>query len=210
MTDGILNPPMNYVARGLILTSLLLPACDRGHEPAPPPATRAAIPASQPVTAATSPVIRPPTRIPSTFVIDGQPYGFPPAKLVLKKTDNGIRATLFSDDPPEALKEDYVGNSFYFDVTFDADSIDELAGQQYDYRNSVGDRTNSTTGIFMTGSKQVLQPVTAAIGFEKSDGRWVALVGGDFQLFDESSQNDGPVMVKVQARLSPTLVDAKP
>ena len=185
----------------------LLSACDQKHDAAPPqPTTKAAavlppttVPASQPVAE---------IRIPSTIVINGQPFSFPPAKLVLKQTDNGVRATLFSDDPPEALKEDYTGNSFYFDVTIEADSLDDLVGQQFVYRNSMGERRNSTTGIFIDGSKQVLQPLMAAIEFDKVDGQWVALIGGQFQMYDEQTPDNQAISVKVQGRLTPHVMPA--
>ncbi len=196
----------------LLMAMTTTGACDREKPVTPPPAPTPAKPT--PVALATEPAAAIPATQPSSepalFVIDNQGFAFPPAKLVLEKADGKMRAMLFSIDPPTAVKERDAGNSFYFNLELDAASLEDLPGQRIEYRNSSSaenDRDDdATTGIFIAGGKQVLQPLQAAIDFRATEsGTTVVLVGGTFRMRDDRTQDATPVEVTVRARLTPVV-----
>lgn len=187
-------------------------ACDdEKSPPTPPPAPPTAPPTPQAV--APTPATQPANPEPAQFVIDNQAFTFPPAKLVLEKADGKLHAMLFSIDPPNAVKQNDVGNSFYFNLDLEIASLDDLPGQRVEYRNSSGatnvetDRDDdATTGIFIAGGKQVLQPLQAAVEFRVTEtNEIVVLVGGTFKLRDDRTQDAAPVQVDVRARLQPVV-----
>src|SRR4051812_30832082 len=97
--------------------------------------------------------------MPAAFVINDQRFAFPVAKLVTKTIDGGLRVTLFSDDPPEAVRDGYQGNSFYFRFVLDGDPADDIAGQQFAYRTSFAEKDETTSGLFIAGGRQTLRPI---------------------------------------------------
>lgn len=185
-------------------------ACDRESAPTPPAPS-----AGQPESIATSrpaapSATQPAAPVAALFVIDEQPFYFPPAKLVLERSDGRMRAMLFSIDPPNALKQNDVGNSFYFNLDLDAASLDDLPGQRVEYRHSSGgdsDRDgDATTGIFIAGGRQILQPLQATVDFFSTDaGETVVVVSGSFRLRDERIPDNRPVQVMVRSRLTPVV-----
>ena len=159
--------------------------------------------------ATTVPATLPAEPASSLFTINGQIFSFPTAKLVAKPTAGGLRVTLFSDDPPEAVRDTYRGNSFYFRFTLDsADAAGELDGQQYVFRNSFTEDDDTTDGIFIAGGKQTLRPMDVSVVFEKVDGELLTHVGGTFKLTDDQTGPDAPVSVRVQSDLEPVVVEA--
>src|SRR5258708_6843767 len=92
--------------------ALLVAGCDRSQPAsAPPPATQASpviAPATAPATttASTQPVN-------SVINIGDRMTAFPPARLRVESDGQHLVALLFTDDPKDALKDNYTGNSFY-------------------------------------------------------------------------------------------------
>ncbi len=192
----------------IFVTCVLLAGCRR--EPAAvAPTTRPAVmvqvrapatlPATQPTVAA----------VQATFLINGQPFDFPAANLVTQDRDGHTRVTLFSDDPPEAVRDGYTGNSFYFAFDLDSVATDDLSGQGYAFRNSVSQDEETSNGLFIAGGRQTLRPLEASVGFATEEGAVVAYVSGSFRLTDQQTP-DGPTPpVKVQGRIEPTRVQPK-
>jgi hypothetical protein len=191
---------------GALLIVLALTACDRKPDPKPvaPPPPTPPLPVSVDAVKPT-----PPEPIPAIFIIDDQNFTFPPAKLVLQSTDNGLRAALFSKDPPKVVEGRDTGNSFYFDMVLANATIEELPGKEFVYRNSAGEiEDRATTGIFIAGRKWRIQPLQATVAFDNVDGQTIAMVGGSFQLFEEAG-NDPARTVTVRARLIPEVTEKK-
>lgn len=189
----------------MLLASWASGACDR-DAPAPPP------PATVPVASVQPPATKPAAE--KTAVYIARPDSpevaavFPPAKLVLKEIDGKTQASLFSIDPPEALRDGYTGNTFYLEMTFDA-ALADVSGQEYLYLNSQNDRPDDETGIFLSGRSVMLQPLEAAVRVEELDGEWRASIAGTFQLFEQNSPDVPTAVVRLRATMLPEVVRKK-
>ncbi len=150
----------------------------------------------------------------STFMISlpDQPeraFVFPPAKLVLREIDGQVRASLFSIDPPEAVREGYTGNSFFLEMKFES-SLANLSGQTLLLLASHNEKPDDDTGIFIAGRRQMLQPLEAAVQLEQIDDRWVASIAGKFQLFEKTDPDQSTLTVGLRTRLTPETVVRNP
>lgn len=188
---------------------LALPAitgCDRDPPEPPLPATTQSVSALPPATQPAEPekTVFYLTRadLPEAAAV------FPAAKLVLKEIDGKTQASLFSIDPPEALREGYTGNTFFLEMTFDA-PLAEVSGQEFVYLNSQNDRPDDDTGIFLSGRAVMLQPLEAAVRVEELDGRWRASIAGTFQQFEQTSPDVPTATVRLRATMSPEVVKKK-
>jgi hypothetical protein len=162
----------------------------------------------------------PPASAPSTEPADTQPSValiqvnghssvFPPARLRVERDGDHLAATLFSDDPREALKDNYAGNSFY--LRMDLDISDPAAIEQtiWHYQApSSSQRADSPYGIFLAGRKTQLQPYNVSARFRReASGAITVFLAGQFEVVDTSG---GPgKMVPVAGELL-TRVDRMP
>lgn len=112
------------------------------------------------------------------LVIDGQPMEFPPAKLILETRDGRTVALLMSDDPREAINDDYTGNSYYLEVAFD-EEIDTLRDRVWHYQARSTERVESLNGFFLNGNRFELQPYELKIHFEHNPPHPATGAGGD-------------------------------
>ena len=103
--------------RGFLLLVLMIAGCEK-TVPAPVATTSPAATQSATTTVTTRPA--------AVISINGHAGVFPPARLRLESDDQHIIATLFSDDPKEALKNNYKGNSFYIRMELDIPDATEL------------------------------------------------------------------------------------
>lgn len=190
-----------------MIAAACLAGCKRKPADAPPaePTTRVSV---VPVTA-TEPASQPIEPVGVTFKINGQDFSFPAAKLVTKPTDDGVRVTLFSDDPPEAVRDGYQGNSFYFRFQLGEDALADIAGQQFAYRNSSSEQDETSSGLFIAGGRQTLRPMTATVTIERVEQQIVVQVSGTFRLFDDQAVDNTPVSVRVSGYMEPAVIDAK-
>ena len=190
--------------------AVLLSACDRDEPMTPtvPKTTAAQVEidpaASGRVIAATLPATRPAG---SVIFLDASAAEFPSCKLVLPDKA-GSPVLLMSDDPPEAINENYAGNSFYFELPLDVKSMDELAGMAYPYRAASAERMETLNGIFLNGNRKQLQPYDYSLTFSKEDDVDVVLLRGTFLQFD-SPDDQAPKQVTVAARFRPRAVGSK-
>jgi hypothetical protein len=181
-------------AAAVVAASVLaIGGCDDGGAPgaggnAASPATRPAIAASHTQPASTDATA---TQFASAFIsIDGVATGFPPARLRLTRTDEGVRALLFSDDPRNATSADYKGNSFYFDVPLRLADPKDLNGAEYWYKAPDSDAEDDLPyGIFLGGIRGThLQPQDLAVKFETDGEKVMVTLAGRFLVVQQDGK----------------------
>jgi hypothetical protein len=171
--------------RRLLPALLLIPvvSCDRAPQPrAQVPATRAA---QNDVDARSAAASADAVKHPVLLNVDGEVREFPPAKLVVETRNNRTVAFLLSDDPPQAIDNDYKGNSYYLELTF-AEELPTLRDHAWTFQAPSVQRMDSPNGIFLEGNRFHLQPFAVKIAFEHTDEGDSAIVGGTFYLYELS------------------------
>lgn len=194
-----------------LAASITLSGCERS-QPAPPTvsspvATTAPAATSEP--AATVPSTVPVATLPSvsTININGHTTIFPAARVRLEEENGHIVALLFSDDPREALRDNYTGNSFYLKMELDITDADQLAQAEWHYQMpSVAQREDSPYGIYLSGRQVQLQPFDVRARFKPDAKGATVLLSGQFEMSsgDKALAGDhGPAqVVPVAAQLT--------
>ena len=176
------------------LLTCLIVGCDRSPVATPNPSTAPASDATLAAQATTQPAIEPASTQPraASMLIDARLVQFPPARLVLKTRGN-VHALLFSDDPPDAIRDDYAGNSFYLDMPLDIDAPDQLATTRWIYKAPTSERSDTVSGIYLDGRKKHLQPFDVVAEFDHEPGRAVKVyLSGQFLLFGADDDPTSP------------------
>lgn len=191
-----------WVHFACILSILAVIGCER--KPMPRQGAEAG-PATEPaLVSTTAPSTHPATEpTMSMMVIDERIYTFPPARLRVQQKRSGdpVVAVLFSDDPKNAIDDNYTGNSYYLEMTLDVASPDELGQAVWMYKAPSSSRMNSTSGIFLDGTKVQLQPLEVRVEFEPRGQEMGVMMQGHYLLFDGNDPNIGR-MVQVSANLT--------
>jgi hypothetical protein len=171
--------------------------CDRSST------TSTTSPATQQV-AATTPTTTATTEPALAYIwVDDRMYQFPPAKVIVKNKDDQAMALLFSDDPPEAINDNYTGNSFYLELTdLESPEPGKLAGASWGYKAPNSERAESVSGIFLQGRHSHLQPFDVRIQFEGGESRSTVRMAGTFLQFDDDELKAPGKLVNVRAVLS--------
>lgn len=185
---------------GVTLAASLAFGCDRNPQPAPTASGQStpAVPTNSfnaDATAAQPSVV---------LLIDGERSEFPPARLVVDDRNGKTVALLMSDDPPQAINDDYAGNSYYLEMEFD-DLLPTVRGQVWFYEAPSTDKQDSPNGIFLQGHRQQLQPFQVKVQFQQIDGGDVAWVSGTFHLYASGARPQLPRVVSVTGRLPVSL-----
>ena len=159
-------------------------------------------PATAPIAATTQPAN-------SILNINGHSTPFPPARMRLETDGQHVVALVFSDDPKDALKDNYTGNSFYLRMELDIDSPEKLAEANWHFTApSSGDREDSPYGIYLGGKKLQLQPYDVMGRFKVGEGGGTdVLLSGQFQVVEEATTRGPPQLVPIGADI-PVRVDA--
>jgi len=139
---------------------------------------------------------------PSFIWIDQTPHEFPPCKLVMKNKDDQIAALLYSDDPPNAIDDNYHGNSFYFEMTPEIAEPGTIAGANWDFKAPNSERVDTIDGIFLEGRKRHLQPFDVHIEFIGATSPIAVRLSGNFLMFDTDDETKPGQIVNVRADLS--------
>jgi len=202
---------------GLIVTAATLVGCDDGSgsgAPAggsngPPTPTNPAITSAPPTTAAATEAVSTQPAA-SLMNINGHMTAFPPARLRLESDGQNVVALLYSDDPREALKSNYTGNSFYLRMVLDVTDPAKLADATWNYTApSSGDReADSPYGVFLGGRKIALQPFKVSARFKVDGDLTSALILGNFQVLDDTPGRGPAQVLPVSAEL-PVRIDAE-
>jgi len=124
------------------------------------------------------------------LTIDGKVTEFPPARLRLSKTDEGVTAVLYSDDPPNATSASYTGNGFYFDLALRAADPENIDGAEYYYKADDSEPSESLNGILLRGTKYHLQPQDVMIRFDADGRKVMAQVTGRFLVVHTTGDKD--------------------
>ena len=134
----------------------------------------------------------------SVMTVDGRRVAFPPAKLVLKAKSGHVHATLHSDDPPAAIREDYAGNSYYLEMPLDIDAAEQLAETKWVYKAPSSERSDTVSGIYLDGRQKHLQPFDVVAEFERGPGAAVKIyLTGQFLLFGAEDDPTVPGQIVV-------------
>ncbi len=198
------------VLTGISIVAALIAGCDRAPVQAVSPnAAPATVPATAPTT--TAAVITPAATQPATSLINinGHSTVFPAARMRIETDGQHVVALVFSDDPKDALKDNYTGNSFYLRMELDIDSAEKLADANWHYTapsSSTSDREDSPYGIYLGGRKIQLQPYDVMGRFKIADGITSVLLSGQFQIVEEAATRGPPQLVPMGADL-PVRVD---
>jgi hypothetical protein len=186
----------------IVLGAALL-GCDRSQtagsatQPSGNPQTSAAH-----IAPATAPTTGPVARAPSILLLDQKPITFPPAIVQLRTRDGQMMAILMSDDPKDAIEDNYHGTSFYIEMPLDITDQKDLADYVYRYAAPSTDRTDSPNGIFLDGNRVQLEPANMQVGFTAGeDGSMTVMLSGSFQRFETRDDTTSPNVVKVMAKL---------
>ncbi len=192
-------------------------------QPRPRPTTEPAVaPATQPGDATDPVEVTARVEQPAFITItddegESVTYEFPPARLYLKAepaeagdVEGGprVRALVYSDDPPEALRSDWKKHSFYFEMdlalpvaTSDAVAAKLAEGEpvgprdldyaEWSYTAPSGKKSDGPSGIFLNtgggtgGGELQLQPGDVLVTFNPLyDGFVDITLVGDFHAFD--------------------------
>jgi hypothetical protein len=205
-------------AAAALAASLAVGGCDRGTSgpkgaaaPHPVTTTPATMPATTTASLPTQPAV-------TVLNINGHNTIFPAARLRLEQdeTGNHLIGLLFTDDPKEALRDNYTGNSFYLRMELNVTDAADLPQAIWDYkapsaaRKGDAGESDSPYGIFLTGRKLQLQPFDVKAKFvraadEKGGGTTVWMTG-QFKVVDPHNDR-GPIQVLVVAGEIPVRVD---
>jgi hypothetical protein len=96
------------------------------------------------------------------MMINQQPIQFPPARLRIKSDHDKVTAILYSDDPKDALNNNYTGNGFYFTLALDVSDA-QFDHATWVHQSETSERTDSPYGIFLDGHRRQLQPLDVRI-----------------------------------------------
>jgi hypothetical protein len=152
--------------------------------------------ATSPATATTQPAY-------TFLLIDGKLEQFPPALLRLQCKGGQVTALLCTDDPPEALKDSYQGNSFYLPMVLDITDGSEIGTAQW--KCSAGnDRIESPEGIFLHGARLQLQPFKdVEVDFTGNEPKVTVSMRGQF-LAGSTVRGNGPTSLPTFSQVSGT------
>ena len=178
--------------------------CDRTQPSASPaPAVPAVSPAPAPVLASAPTTTTASSQPASTLIqINDHMTVFPPARLRIESDGQHLVALLFTDDPKDALKDSYTGNSFYLRMELDVDKVEDLGGARWHYQApSSGDREDSPYGIYLGGKKIQLQPYEVLGAFTVDGDATTVHLSGQFQVVDDSAGKGPPQLVPVSAKM---------
>ena len=199
-----------FVEIGLVLLASVL-GCDKpkaqtivANAPAPTtaPAPSASIAVTPPPT--TEPIEAADTTPPSCIMaIEHQPVEFPQAMLRFHRDGGHLVALLYSDDPKDALNNNYRGNGFYFQLKLDDGTSPNFDTATWIYHSQNSDRIDTPYGIFLDGHRRQLQPQDVRIRLLPSatDNAMLVEIAGTFLSVDPQDSLASTQVVDVSARV---------
>ena len=140
----------------------------------------------------------------SFLTIDGKIMEFPPAKLRLTRTEEGVAALLYSDDPPASTGAGYTGNGFCFDLALRTPDPENIDGADYFYKADDSEPTEALNGILLQGTRYHLQPQDVVIQFDADGRKVMARIAGRFLVVRTTEESVPGQMATVQGTLYAT------
>lgn len=134
------------------------------------------------------------------MIINDQPREFPAAKIKVKERNDRTVVYLISDDPPEAIDDDYIGNSYYLEIPFD-EQLESLAGQEWRFEAPSLDKLDTPNGIFLEGNRKQLEPYQVKVQFQRAGEQDLVWISGTFFQYDTIADREPPKLVAVTGRL---------
>jgi hypothetical protein len=139
-----------------------------------------------------------------TLQVDQEPVEFPAAVLRLSVSGDHLNARLSSDDPPDAIQDNYHGNSFDLIMALNVANADQIDKAVWAYTSDGVPQRESGYGIFLDGQRRRLHPQDVVISFARDGDDVVVDMKGVF--FEYESPDTGrpmgvPPRVLVQGRL---------
>lgn len=150
-----------------------------------------------------------PARPPVVLVVDEQPLEFPPARLLVEARNGRTVVLIMSDDPRDAINDDYTGNGYHLELVFDEElaSLRDCVWQSQP--TSAAPTTYSPHGIFLEGNRRQLVPFEVKVHFEHREGEpGVAWISGTFHVIEEpppGGRRPPPRLVPVAGRIPVTI-----
>src|SRR5207248_1810677 len=186
----------------LIALVALVIGCDRAQTagPATQPAGNPQASAAR-IAAANPPATAPAQRAPSVVLVDQKPYTFPPAILQVRERDGQLSAVLMSDDPKDAIDDNYRGNSFYLEMPLEITELKDLPTYVYRFVSPSSDRTDSPNGIFLDGNRLQLQPQQIQVKFDGDESTMTLMLSGQFLQFETRDDTVVPKRVAVISKV---------
>lgn len=138
------------------------------------------------------------------LTINGRVMEFPPARLRLTKTDEGVTALLYTDDPPGANRPGYTGNAFFFEFPLRLADPEQIVGEEYWYKSDDSAPSESPNGVFLEGMRYHLQPQDLVIKFDGEGRKVMAQVAGRFLVVRTREQGPAGQHTGVQGTLYTT------
>lgn len=191
-------------------------ACDRGAPAGGGGGGSSASPAATTgpaVAASTSPATHAASQPGASILnINGHNTIFPAARLRLEQEGDHLVGLLFTDDPREALRDNYTGNSFYLRLELNVADPADLPQAIWDYKAPSsarrGEEIDSPHGVFLTGRKLQLTPFDAKARFVKqADGATTCWITGQFKVVDAATDPRGPGQMLVVSGQLPVRVE---
>lgn len=141
--------------------------------------------------------------------INGRLTEFPRARLRVEDDGQQLNALLFSDDPPQAIKDDYTGNSFYLRMSLGVPDISNLHVARWEHKARSAQREDSPFGIYLSGRKVQLQPYDVQASFAPGDqNTTIVHLWGQFLLWNNMDSSGLPQTVTLNAEL-PVMVESE-
>jgi hypothetical protein len=172
--------------------------------PAPPAPTTAPIPSVAVVPPPASDAVEAADNTPPSCVmmIDQRPVQFPPAMLRIHQTDGKVVALLYSDDPKDALNNNYRGNGFYFQLKLDDVTDTKFDQATWIHHSESSERVETPYGIFLDGHRRQLQPQDVRIRLLPLAGGGMTVdMAGWFLSVDPQDALSATQLIPVTARL---------
>jgi hypothetical protein len=147
-----------------------------------------------------------PTTIPATqpfsiILIDQKRYEFPAAILQIRQKGERLSALLLSDDPKDAIDENYHGNSFFLHMPVDATDIKDLTSTAWHYVAPSNERSDTPDGIYLDGNRKQLEPSNITVRFQGDKPAMEIDLSGTFLMYDTRDENASPKVANVNGHL---------
>lgn len=134
----------------------------------------------------------------SVLTIGDRAIAFPRARIFVAQVQPHVNLLLFSDDPRQAVEDDYTGNRYFFQIQLDIDDIAQLGSADWHFEAMSTAHADSPNGVFLDGDRKHLQPYKVDLAFSGSAPTIQVALSGQFLLFETRQTNTAPRVVWVQ------------